>query len=128
MTASSRTTGPAPCTWWSDRWAWRGAIGAAPFGALTAILYALIVLRLAPTAALLAFLLGAALAGGIACLLAGSLGASVETVRYRLRVAAEERDDEIHGDDEDDVDDDVRHPPVHARRPAADARDAQAVA
>lgn len=97
MTASQHTSGPpAPCTWWSDRWAWRGALGAAPLGALAAILYALIVLRMAPTEALLAYLLGAALASGVGCLLLGSLGASVETVRHRLRTRSDAADDTAH--------------------------------
>lgn len=84
MTRSHRTEGPAaPNRWWSDKWAWRGAIAAAPLGALLAIVYALVVLRLAPTEALLAYLLGAAVASGIGCVLAGPLGAAVETLRYQ---------------------------------------------
>jgi len=86
MTASPSTSSPpAPCPWWSDRWAWRGALAAGPLGALVAILYALIVLRMSPTESLLAYLLGAAVASGIGCLLLGPLGASVETIRHRRR-------------------------------------------
>ena len=97
MTATHSTSGPsAPCTWWSDRWAWRGALGAAPFGALAAILYALIVLRTPPVEALMAYALGAALASGVGCLLLGSLGGSVETIRHRLRTRADAADDDAH--------------------------------
>ena len=89
MSATQSTSGqPAPCTWWSDRWAWRGALGAAPMGALVAILYALVVLRTSPTDALMAYALGAGLAGGVGCLLLGPLGASIETVRHGRRLRA----------------------------------------
>lgn len=132
MTASHRTSGPpVPCTWWSDRWAWRGALGAAPLGALAAILYALIVLRMEATDALLAYLLGAALASGVGCLLLGSLGGSVETIRHRLRTRDSGYDGEAAGDDTD-------HEPADAAGPSGttdaaaeehdDARPAQAVA
>jgi hypothetical protein len=80
-----------PCThcradfWWSDRWAWRGALAAAPAGALIAILYALLVLRLPPADALLAYGLGALVASGIGCLLAGTLGAAGAGLQHSRR-------------------------------------------
>lgn len=98
MTTSHRTADPAaPNRWWSDKWAWRGAIAAAPLGALVAILYALAVLRLAPAEALLAYLLGAAVASGIGCVLAGPLGASIETLRYRRGLL---QDDDVYPDED----------------------------
>ncbi|HVM29133.1 MAG TPA: hypothetical protein VM433_15855 [Mycobacteriales bacterium] len=73
---------PSP-TWWSDRWAWRGALAAAPLGALGAILYALATVGFEPGSALLAYLLGAAVAAGIGCLLGGPVGVVVDGVRSR---------------------------------------------
>lgn len=67
---------------WNDRWAWRGALSFAPLGALAAILYALLVLRLTPVGSLWAYLLGAAVASGIGCLLGGTLGGFANGVRH----------------------------------------------
>lgn len=69
--------------WWNDRWAWRGALACAPLGALFAILYALAVLRLGVVDALWAYLLGAAVASGIGCLLGGLLGGAANGWRHR---------------------------------------------
>lgn len=68
---------------WNDRWAWRGALAFAPLGALLAILYALLVLRLTPVDSLWAYLLGAAVASGIGCLLGGTLGGVANGARHR---------------------------------------------
>lgn len=66
---------------WDDRTAWRGAIAAAPVGALAAILHALLVLRLPPVDALVHYLIGAMVASGIGCLLAGILGGALNARR-----------------------------------------------
>lgn len=71
--------------WWSDTWAWRGAIAAAPLGALVAILHALVVLRAAPAEALVAYVVGGLTAAGVGCLLAGPLGAAGLALRDRRR-------------------------------------------
>lgn len=70
--------------WWSDKWAWRGAFGAAPVGALGAILYALLVQRVGWSEALTAYGIGALVAAGIGCLLLGPLGAAGQALRGRL--------------------------------------------
>ena len=74
---------PPPSRWWDDRWAWRGAFAAAPFGALAAILVALGVFRASYGDALLAYLLGAAVAAGVGCLLGGPLGGALHARRSR---------------------------------------------
>jgi hypothetical protein len=79
--------GSAP--WWSDRWAWRGALAAAPLGALAAILHALVERPTDWVAALLAYLVGAMVAAGIGCLLGGPLGAAGVALRQRLAPPAE---------------------------------------
>jgi hypothetical protein len=123
MSATQSTSGrPAPCTWWSDRWAWRGALGAAPLGALVAILYALVVLRTSPTDALMAYALGAAMAGGVGCLLLGPLGASIETVRHRRRqraAAADPADDLALVEPADAGDWPAEHDDARPAQPAA---------
>jgi hypothetical protein len=82
----TRTHEPAPrARWWSDRWAWRAAIAAAPAGALVAIVHALLVLRASVSEALVAYVVGAMLASGIACVLAGPLGGAVTAARLRRR-------------------------------------------
>ena len=70
-------------SWWNDRWAWRGALAAAPLGALVAILHALTVLRVGVEAALVAYVVGAMAAAGIGCLLAGALGAAWTGLKHR---------------------------------------------
>lgn len=69
------------CTWWDDRWAWRGALVAAPAGALAAILHALLVLRASFGEALVLYVVGALVASGIGCLVAGPLGGTACAVR-----------------------------------------------
>jgi hypothetical protein len=71
--------------WWSDRWAWRGAVAAAPLGALAALLFALVELRAAVSVVLLSYALGAAVAAGAGCLLGGPIGAAVEASRRDRR-------------------------------------------
>lgn len=68
---------------WDDRCAWRGALALAPVGALLAILYALLLLRMTPVESLWAYLLGAAVASGIGCVLGGTLGGVATAVRHR---------------------------------------------
>jgi hypothetical protein len=68
---------------WSDRWAWRGALAAAPLGALAAILHALLVLRTGWAEALVLYVIGALTAAGIGCLLGGPLGGAAEARRRR---------------------------------------------
>lgn len=85
--------GTTETVWWSDRWAWRGTLAAAPLGALAAIVYSLVVLRLPPVTALLAYGLGAALAAGIGCLLAGPLGGTAVALRRRHRQRRGEAED-----------------------------------
>lgn len=67
--------------WWSDRWAWRGALAAAPLGALAAILHALLVLRTGWAEALVLYLIGALVAAGIGCLLGGPLGGAAQALK-----------------------------------------------
>lgn len=74
---------PPPASWWSDRWAWRGAVAAAPFGALLLIVHALLVLRAPFDQALLAYGVGALLAAGLGFLLMGPLGGAIEASRRR---------------------------------------------
>lgn len=82
MNAIERINAQAGRTaWWSDRWAWRGAIASAPAGALAAILHALAVVRAGWADALLAYGLGAMVAAGIGCLLGGPLGAAGQALR-----------------------------------------------
>lgn len=69
------------CRWWDDRWAWRGALAAAPFGALAAVLHALLVLRTSFGEALVLYAIGALVAAGVGCLLAGPLGGTACAVR-----------------------------------------------
>ncbi|MFP5220217.1 MAG: hypothetical protein ACLGIG_10885 [Actinomycetes bacterium] len=69
------------CTWWDDRWAWRGALAAAPLGALAAILHALLVERTSFGEALVLYAVGALVASGIGCLVAGPLGGTANAVR-----------------------------------------------
>jgi hypothetical protein len=76
MRARARRT-----AWWSDRWAWRGALAAAPLGALAAILHALLVLRTGWEEALVLYAIGAMVAAGIGCLLGGPLGGAVQSLR-----------------------------------------------
>jgi ABC-type uncharacterized transport system permease subunit len=70
--------------WWSDTWAWRGALAAAPLGALAAILHALVVLRAGWSESLTAYGVGALLAAGVGCLLGGPLGAAGRGLRRHL--------------------------------------------
>jgi hypothetical protein len=81
--------GDRTSTWWSDRWAWRGAFALAPLGALGAILHALLVERASVGDALLAYALGAMVAAGIGCVLGGPLGAFCVAFRARFRPADE---------------------------------------
>lgn len=74
-------------TWWSDRWAWRGALVAAPAGALAAILHALLVQRLGVEESLVAYAAGAMAAAGIGCLVGGALGGANAAVRKRRHAA-----------------------------------------
>jgi hypothetical protein len=99
------TTDPtrAPATWWSDRWAWRGALGAAPLGALVAILHALLVQRAPFDEALVAYLIGAMVAAGIGCVVLGPLGGTVATHRFR-------REQRLSALVDDDVYPDEVHP------------------
>ncbi|HWH27700.1 MAG TPA: hypothetical protein VNU26_01855 [Mycobacteriales bacterium] len=69
------------CTWWDDRWAWRGALAAAPFGALAVVLHALLVLRTSFGEALVLYAVGALAASGVGCLVAGPLGGTACAVR-----------------------------------------------
>lgn len=85
--------GTTETVWWSDRWAWRGTLAAAPLGALGAIVYSLVVLRLPPVPALLAYGLGAALAAGVGCLLAGPLGGAAVALRRRREERRSDRED-----------------------------------
>lgn len=73
----------AAANWWSDRWAWRGALAAAPAGALAAILHALIMQRLGVEESLVAYAVGAMAAAGIGCLIGGALGGAHAAVRAR---------------------------------------------
>ena len=66
-------TGSGP-RWWSERWAVRGGLVAAPLGALAAIVVALVVLRYGPVPALLAYLLGGLVSGAVGYLLGGLVG------------------------------------------------------
>jgi hypothetical protein len=65
-----------------------------PFGALAAILHALLVLRAGYGDALLAYALGALVAAGIGCLLGGSLGAFCVGARQSLARRGLDGDDE----------------------------------
>lgn len=87
----------ATATWWSDRWAWRGALAAAPAGALAAILHALLVQRTGVEEALVAYAVGAMAAAGIGCLIGGVLGGANAAVRKRRGRTAHEVDRELVG-------------------------------
>ena len=62
--------------WWSERYAVRGALVGAPFGALAAIVAALVVVRYDPVTALAAYLLGALVGSGVGYLLGGLVGSA----------------------------------------------------
>lgn len=83
MTATDPTCRHSGPSWWSDRWAWRGALAAAPIGALLAILHALVAERGGVEQALVAYVVGALAAAGIGCLLGGALGAVGTGLRHR---------------------------------------------
>jgi ABC-type uncharacterized transport system permease subunit len=90
MTTTDPSCRHAGTSWWNDRWAWRGALAAAPLGALLAILHALVVLRTGVEQALGAYVVGALVAAGIGCLLGGPLGAVGTGLRHRRCIARDE--------------------------------------
>ena len=109
---------PSPA-WWSDRWAWRGALVAGPLAALGTILYALLVVRASPVDALVAYAIGGAVGAGIGCLLAGPLGGAVTGFRSsRARAAGPSGDDEILPDDDVYPSADSTQGAAKRRRPA----------
>jgi hypothetical protein len=104
---------PPPARWWDDRWAWRGAIAAAPLGALAGILNALLVERTGFAEALFAYGLWAAVAAGIGCLLLGPLGGTANAVRMRRAERAGRHDADLEADPEADLEHDLEHDPEH---------------
>ena len=85
--------------WWSDRWAWRGALIGAPLGALAALLQALVALGFAPVPVLIAYAIGAVAGSGVGCLLGGPLGAVADGWRQRHATASDEPADDAASDE-----------------------------